>query len=507
MTVSKSPNGWQLSATARLVAPFDLITTKFELSYGTDWHPRQLSVEGIARGQLITLDTTFGLTTAMNDVTQAGQRASNSSTVSPRTIVIPNNYFAAYEGLAMRLDTATVGQRLPIYVAPEAETFATVTRIAQRRMVIPSGTVELREIGLSIANPSGPLAIELWVDTHNRLARLAIEAASLVVVREDLATVMAREEGVKHPGDRDEYIQASGFTLAATITPPTGASGRGPAVVLVPGSIPQNRDGTIYGVPMLGQLAGALADAGFLVVRYDKRGTGQSGGRVENAGLPEYADDVAHIVDWLKKRRDVDDKRIAVVGHSEGAAIAMIAADQQNAIAAIGLIAGPGRSGRDVTLEQQGAMLAQSKMSDVERSAKIALQQRVIEVATKNSGWDTLPPDVRSQANTAWFRSWLLFDPAAAMRKIGRRPILVLHGALDSEMPVNYANRLDEMGKARKNSLPAETRLVVVPGVNHLLVTAPTGATSEYSTLESHRVAPELSQALITWLKDILPAR
>jgi len=81
--------------------------------------------------------------------------------------------------------------------------------------------------------------------------------------------------------------------------------------VLVAGSGAQDRDETVFNIPIFGQLAGALADAGFLVVRYDKRGVGQSGGRGESATLADYAEDVRAVVKYLSERKDVDKKHIA----------------------------------------------------------------------------------------------------------------------------------------------------------------------------------------------------
>ena len=79
-----------------------------------------------------------------------------------------------------------------------------------------------------------------------------------------------------------------------------------------------------------------------MVVRYDKRGIGQSGGRAESASLADYAEDVRAAVKMLADRKDVDPKRIAVVGHSEGGLVALIAAAKEKRIAAVGLIATPG---------------------------------------------------------------------------------------------------------------------------------------------------------------------
>ena len=123
--------------------------------------------------------------------------------------------------------------------------------------------------------------------------------------------------------------------------------------MLVAGSGAQDRDERVFNIPIFGQLAGALADAGFLVVRYDKRGVGRSGGRIESATLDHYADDVVNVIEWLRKRRDVDPKRIAIVGHSEGGAVALLAGRRTKRAAALALVAAPGESGREVTLWQQ----------------------------------------------------------------------------------------------------------------------------------------------------------
>ena len=137
--VAKTDTGWLISATGSLRAPFDLVTTKFEMSYGNDWQPRQLSIEGLLAGQLLMLNTTFGVTTATSEVMQGGQRGTVSKQVSPRAVVLPSSFFGAYEALAERLGPAPVGTRLPVFLAPDGEISAVVTRITPRRIIIPSG--------------------------------------------------------------------------------------------------------------------------------------------------------------------------------------------------------------------------------------------------------------------------------------------------------------------------------------------------------------------------------
>jgi pimeloyl-ACP methyl ester carboxylesterase len=498
--VTRTPTSLKISGVGQLAPPFDLVTSKFEMTYGSDGHPQQLTIEGVLRGQAITLATSFGVTTAVSDMMQGPQRGSNTLQISPRTIVLPSNFFAAYEALAARLGTTPIGTRLPVFLPPEGEIGLSVDAVTARRIVTPSGASDLKQFDLTFNAPGAFVKVQVWVDANGRLARIVRPSASLVVVREDLATVMAREETVRNAGDEDVFIGASGFTLAATITRPAGAAAKMPAVILVGGQGRQNRDETTYGVPKFGQMAGDLAAAGYLVVRYDKRGVGQSGGRIEHAGIPEYAEDVVAIVAWLRKRKDIDTNRIAVVAHGEGAAVALTAAAREKRITRVALVAAPGTSGRELTMEQQRLSLARLNEGDADRQAKIALQQRVIDAVITGNGWEAVPPDVRRQADSIWFKTWLLFDPRATIDRI-KQPLLVVHGALDREIPVAHADRLDAMARARKGVPPAGSVKVIVPGVNHLLVPATTGEVDEYDSLPVKTVSPDVMAAIIQWLK------
>ena len=151
-----------------------------------------------------------------------------------------------------------------------------------------------------------------------RLLRLSIPAQSVDVVREDIASVAARRVTISRANDEPVKIPANGFRSSARSQPANAAAKRLPAVVLVGGSGPTDRDETAFNIPIFGQLADALADAGYIVLRYDKRGVGQSGGRAEAATLADYADDLRAAVKFMSERKDVDPKRIAVLGHSEG---------------------------------------------------------------------------------------------------------------------------------------------------------------------------------------------
>jgi hypothetical protein len=264
----------------------------------------------------------------------------------------------------------------------------------------------------------------------------------------------------------------------------------------VPGPGAVDRDETVQGIPILGQLAGALAEKGFIVLRYDKRGVGQSGGRSERVTLQDYADDLVTAVKWLAKRDDVNPRRITVAGHSEGGSIALLAAPKEKKINSIVLLATPGMPGADVILEQQRHVLDMLKVSETERNDKVDMQKR-IHAAAITEQWAFIPEDVRKQADSPWFRSMLMFDPAKVMPKT-KQPILIIQGDLDTQVPPHHADRLAELAKARKKAGPVD--VAHLPGVNHLLARATTGEVSEYSNLPDKKIVPDVASRIADWL-------
>ncbi|HUF48109.1 MAG TPA: alpha/beta fold hydrolase [Vicinamibacterales bacterium] len=496
VTVTRTTGGWVISATGQLAAPFNLQTNKFELRYATDWQPQSLTIDALVNNRPLQLSTMFGLTTATSEYVQGTEKGSGTQTITPRTIVLPNNFFAAYEGLAARLGSTEAGTRLAIFIAPGAEVGAVVTRVTPRFLATPDGDISVRQFDLSLATTAGPLQVEVWADANHRLVRVFVPALGVAAIRDDLSTVMAREEKVRNPGDEDAFIPGNGFSFAATITRPTTAVERPPVVVLVPGAGPEDRDYSVFGIPLFGQLAGALADAGYFVVRYDKRGVGQSGGRPESAGVADYADDVKRIVQWVRRRDDVDRDRIAVVAHGEGAAVALTAADIEGRIKAVALIGATASTGYQATLARQARELARSTASDVDKQELRAIQQRMVDAAMTGTGWEAVPAELRRQSDTMWFRTWLRFDPARALDRIGQ-PILILHGTLDREVAVEEATRLEELALRKKNR---RVQKALVTGANHLLAPATTGEVDEYASLGSAGLSPGAVAALVAWL-------
>jgi hypothetical protein len=498
--LARDGNGWIITATGRSAPPIEFTINRFEMRYGADWQPVELKFDAAQRDRALQIATSFGVTTAINEITQSGATASKTDQISARTVVLPNNCWAAYEALAARLAGARSGAEIPVYVAAQAEITLAVTGVTVEQLAMPGRAVATRRYDLVFRNPGGPLEATIVVDDRSRFVRLDIPSASFAVVRSDAAGVGTRQPSLRNPTDADVTVPGNGFNLAGTLTTPPGAAGRlrYPAVVLVGGSGPVDRDETIAGIPLFGQLAGALAQSGFIVLRYDKRGIGQSGGRTETATLANYAEDVVAAVKWVEKRKDVDKRRVAVAGHGEGAAAALLAAAREKKIASLVLLAAPGTTGADLILEQQRHVLDVLNVSAEERRQKIDLQKKIQAAVVAGSGWEAIPDDLREQADTPWFRSLLTFDPAAVMPRV-KQPILIVHGELDTQVLPRHADLLAGMARARKKAPAVD--VVHLPGVNHLLVRAATGEVSEYGSLPEKTISPEVATRIAEWLK------
>ena len=141
-----------------------------------------------------------------------------------------------------------------------------------------------------------------------------------------------------------------------TITIPQG-NGNFPAVLLITGSGQQDRDETIFNHKPFAVLADAFTRDGFVVLRVDDRGIGNSTGNFATSTTADFVKDVNASVDYLKTRHEVNDKKIGLLGHSEGAMIAPMVASQRKDIDFIVLLAAPGVKIIDLMAEQNAAVL------------------------------------------------------------------------------------------------------------------------------------------------------
>ena len=276
----------------------------------------------------------------------------------------------------------------------------------------------------------------------------------------------SRSVTISRPNDEPVKIPGNGFSLAGTLSKP--AHGRRDAAAGGRAGRRQ-RDRPIatsssFGIPILGQIAGALADAGFIVLRYDKRGVGQSGGRAESATLADYADDLrAAVKIAVASARTSIRKRIAVVGHSEGGAVALMAAAKDKRIAAVGAGRHAWRHRRRARARAAAARCSTaSKLSAGGAAGQGRCAEAIHEAVITGKGWEPVPARRAPRRSTPRsFRACSTTDPAkidagrpsADPHRAGR----ARHAGASRRTPI--ASRRSR--RARKNAAPVE--VVKVP--------------------------------------------
>ena len=244
-------------STSRRASPRSITTLQ--------WRPKSLLVDGVIRGQDVTLKTTFDGTKASNVLAVQGAPQSKVDDVSADTVVLPNAFLGSYAALAMRLQGKTAGAELRAYIAPQAEVTVRVTAVVPEGISTPRGTIKATHYAMTFINPppAGDLAVNLWADPDGRLLRMNIPAQQIEMAREDIASAASRTSAFSNPGDESVTIPSLGFNLAGTITKPKSDKPL-PAVILVGGAGAADRDETVAGIPVFGHIARDLVGGRFL---------------------------------------------------------------------------------------------------------------------------------------------------------------------------------------------------------------------------------------------------
>jgi uncharacterized protein len=502
VTVRSDASGLTVTSEGRLGAPVNLIIRRAEFRYAADGSPQLFQLEGDSNGADISIKTTVA---GGNVTTEQTKAAPITHPVSAQALLHANGIVASYVALAQRLEVTAPGTEARMYLVPEMEIGVRLVNVQNDRMQVGAEFLGARRYDVILMNPTSNTAVTITTGLQSNLLSVRIPSQGVDIVRADLTSVTVRTHVHSNPGDEAVTIPATGFNIGATLTrPPSAAAAtRLPTVVLLSGFSANDRDGYLAGIPVIGQLAGAVANAGFLAVRFDKRGYGQSGGRSESATLTDYADDVRTVMRWLSERKDVDPRRIAVVGHSDGAWVALLAASRERRFAAVATIGAPATTGAELVLELQQRTLDLLTLAPEERRKREALQKQIIAAVQSSKGLTDLPPDIRQQADTPWFQSVLNFSPARVLKDV-RQPLLIMHGGVDHEVVPADADRLAQI--AQKESDSPSVELLIVKGVNHLMVPAVTGEVKEYGALTDRNVSADLVSGVTGWLKRTFSA-
>jgi uncharacterized protein len=313
------------------------------------------------------------------------------------------------------------------------------------------------------------------------------------------------EEDVTFPG------LAAGVTLAGTLTIPQG-NGPFPAVVLIGGSGPNDRDETLLEHKPFLVLSDYLTRKGIVVLRYDKRGVGKSTGKYPLATTADFANDAEAALRFLKTRSEADPHHIGLIGHSEGGAIAPIVAARNKSVDFIVLMAGPGVPGDQLLVEQHRLIAIVMGLPPDEVDRQAVREKAFIELVEREKDDAVVEKEVRAkmgsevpqaqvgtmvkELTSVWFRYFFTYDPATSLRKV-QCPVLALNGSLDLQVPPKQ--NLPAIRKALEEGGNKHYEIDELPGLNHLFQTAKSGAPSEYVEIEE-TISPAVLDKIASWV-------
>lgn len=325
----------------------------------------------------------------------------------------------------------------------------------------------------------------------------------------------------------DVTFENGDITLAGTLSLPEGEAPF-PAVILVSGSGPSDRDESLSGLMDMKPfeiLADAIAQNGIAVLRYDDRGVGESTGEHSTATSADLATDARAALDFLRQHEAIDPARVGLLGHSEGGLIvAQVAADNPD-VAFVISMAGTAVPGYDIITRQIRLAMTAEGADEAAIEAVLAEEMPVLDWIVAED-WDALEAEIRAvlpaqlealpeaqrealgdpetiiqNAMTSyryWMHYFLTHDPAEDWRRVNA-PVLALFGGLDVQ--VEAEQNIPALEAALEAAGNEDVTIVELPNANHLFQNAITGAPSEYPTLEQ-TYTPEFLPTIIEWLAE-----
>lgn len=332
----------------------------------------------------------------------------------------------------------------------------------------------------------------------------------------ELSRLEAKDKGNERPqepqppfpyGQEEVTFNNGKVTLAGTLTLPSEGT-KHPAVVLVTGSGPQDRNETIMGHKPFLLIADYLTRRGIAVLRYDDRGVGRSSVATGYETTLDLAQDAMEAVRYLRNRADIDASKVGIIGHSEGGLIAIInAAEHPDEVSFIVSLAGPALKGKDLMIAQnlmimetQGItptaeakeMLTQLFTTIDESKDNASLRTQLQAMLGNNPQFSSQIPILSSPGYVAMIK----MDPTPYLKKI-KCPMLALNGAWDSQVAAT-----ENLAAIKKYVKRAEVKQY--ERLNHLFQTCDSRAASMAYGRITETMAPQVLADIANWLSQSL---
>jgi pimeloyl-ACP methyl ester carboxylesterase len=332
-----------------------------------------------------------------------------------------------------------------------------------------------------------PLTIGTQLGSHEITGRLG-KGGFMIRLKAALLFAMLAIPGLSATAEQIVSISGGKAPLYGTLERPAGPAGSGAAILIIAGSGTSDRNGNSppgFIANPLKQLAEALAANGVLSLRFDKRGVGASAPASPleiDLRLGTFVDDAVNWASWLCDQEGV--RCVVMAGHSEGALIALLAA-QKTDVCGVVLLEG---AGRPLAEELREGFLRQPE----------PVRSRALSVLDELSAGRSVadpPPQLAAilrPTRQPYLMSEMPIDPTVEIRKL-RAPLLIVHGDADQQMTATEFERL----KAARPHVSA----VQVKGMDHLLKLNPSGGIP--AGLADLPLAPDLAKEIVRFVKGV----
>lgn len=311
------------------------------------------------------------------------------------------------------------------------------------------------------------------------------------------------------------FNEKDSITLAGTLTLPN-EQGKFPAVVLVSGSGPQNRDSQIFDHQPFLVIADHLTKNGYAVLRYDDRGVAQSEGDFASASVFDFASDTKAAIKFLQQNKQIDHSKIGVLGHSEGGQVAQIIASRDPEIDFIILLASPAIKGSELLSIQKEALLRANNVPKEQIAKDLQLNLDIYDIVLNNKDQSTRelyitellenhfkgalnPTQLKAQVksiSSQWMYEMLNFNPSDYLREINCK-VLALNGTKDLQVTSTENLQGIATGLAHNKN----THIKSYQGLNHLFQKADKGTIAEYQQITT-TIEPVVLEDITLWLNN-----
>lgn len=346
----------------------------------------------------------------------------------------------------------------------------------------------------------GSLYVQVLADADGHLVSVRIPAQSVEAKRSEYVDMQeVSTQADKTWIDEEFIVDAGEVSLAGALSFPIIAEEPYPVILLNSGSGPQDRDGNTppaFMTNMFGIMAERFTEQGVAVLRYDERGVGQSTGDYDQADFTDLVNDVQALIDFLKAHPQIDQTKIAILGHSEGGYIAPLIAQNNPEIAGVVILAGPSTSLDQIMIEQLDyqhslPFLSAEEISVIEQL--IPLTEQALEDARAGKSESVLP------YNLDWIRDHMAHDPIATIQNVNA-PVLIIHGDRDLKVMPYHAGVLAEALQAIGNT---QVEVHILPETTHDFMIFPLD-NPEYDPSDPWKITPELYDIIAEWLSHTL---